>query len=177
MLTGAGGADTLDGGGGIDTAVYAGSLALADIVATGGGGWTALMAGPRQWHRHAVQTSSSSSTAADATCSSAYGGFATQNEAALAAETQPGDTIVFATAPSSVTINVASDHDIDLTDQTVDVPTDITITGIHNNHITTGDGDDHIVTGDGGNDVIKTGAGNDSSMPAPATTPSKAATA
>lgn len=86
------------------------------------------------------------------------GGFA-DFAAAFAAATQEGDTIVYAVAPVSITLDAPDDDEDHNIVIPYDVPVNITV-GNGNNNITTGSGDDQIVTGDGDN-VIKTGGGND----------------
>ena len=83
--------------------------------------------------------------------------------------TRPGDTIIFAAAPTGpVDITVNTNQDLDFTIP-YDVPTTVTLSGTGSAHVTTGDGADFVVTGDGadtihtggGNDVVDAGAGDD----------------
>jgi trimeric autotransporter adhesin len=172
MLNGGAGNDTLDGGTGTDTAVYTTTLALGDVVASGGG-WTV--------NGGAAGTDTLSNVEIVQHAGGRYllvgnGGFADATAAAAAA-TLPGDTLVFATVPGGpVDIDLGgTDEDLDVTipgDTEIDITTGdgdshITVgggdnaitTGGGDNEITTGDGDNHITTG-GGNNEITTGGGD-----------------
>ena len=155
-LTGAGGDDTLDGGAEKDTAAYATTLALGDVVANGTGGWTVNGADEG--------TDTLSNVEFVEHGGGRYvlfgnGGFATLKEAVEAA-THPGDTIKFAETPTDpITVDVTDTNDDINVTIPYDVPTDIH-TGDGDNHIVTGGGDDNITTGTG-DDTVKTGDGND----------------
>ena len=71
----------------------------------------------------------------------------------------PGDTLVFAAAPTGSTRHRASTDDVRLHDS-VQRGDDDPVPPPATAHITTGDGDDIVVTGTG-DDTIKTGGGND----------------
>ena len=91
----------------------------------------------------------------------AHGGFVDLQAAIDAgAFTQPGDTILFATAPTApLDIELSTDDDLDFTIP-YNVDTTVKVTGTGTAHVTTGSGDDFIVTGSGA-DTIHTGGGND----------------
>ena len=119
--------------------------------------WTAA---PREATRY--RTSRSLGTAAAAICWSirpATAASPTWTQRCSSA-TRPGDTIMFAAAPTGpVNITVNTDQDLDFTIP-YDVPTTVTLSGTGSAHVTTGDGQDFVVTGDG-SDTIHTGGGND----------------
>ena len=141
IITGNSGINTLDGGGGRDTALYTTPLAFGAVVANGTGGWT--VAGDTLSNIEIVQHAGGRYLLVG------NGGFI-DAAAAAAAATQAGDTILFATPPATIEINLPdNDEDIELV-----VPYDTPV------DITTGDGDNDITTG-GGNDVVETGTGDD----------------
>ena len=163
LLNGGAGNDTLDGGTGTDTAVYTTTLALGDVAF--GAGWTV--------NGGAAGTDALSNVEIVQHAGGRYllvgnGGFADATAAAAAA-TQPGDILVFATAPSGpVDINLGgTDEDLDVTIPG-DTEVDIT-TGDGDSHINTvGGGDNEITTGDGDNEITA-GGGDTRSPPAAAT--------
>ena len=156
-LTGGGGDDTLDGGAEKDTAAYATTLALGDVVANGTGGWT--VNGGADEGTDTLSNVEFVEHGGGRYVLFGNGGFATLKEAVEAA-THPGDTIKFAETPTGpITIDVTDTNDDINVTIPYDVPTDIH-TGDGDNHIVTGGADDHVTTGTG-DDTIKTGDGND----------------
>ena len=155
-FTGAGGDDTIDGGAGTDTAAFTGAL-LQSALTFNVDHWEVNDAGGTDTltNIEIVQHSGGRYLLVDPTGNSGF----TDVNAAVQAATLPGDTIVFATPPTSVDIAVNTDEDLDL-DIPYDVPTQVTITGTGSVHVTTGAGDDYVVTGSG-SDTIHTGGGND----------------
>ncbi len=168
-FTGGGGNDTLTGGGGNDTAAYTTTLALP--VSNGDGTWT-VNGGTEGTDTvtgiEFIEHAGGRYVLIDE--GNANGGFATVQDAVNAgAGTQPGDTFVFATEPTTeVDISLTTNADLDFTIP-YNVPTTVTVTGTGSAHVTTGSGDDFIVTDDGadevhtgdGNDVVQTGGGDD----------------
>ena len=163
VITGNSGNNVLDGGTGADTAVYTSLLTLADLVFNSSAGtWTVTggIAGGTDTLSgiEFVQHSGGRFVLIDP--NPAHGGFLDVPAAVAAgAGTQPGDAFVFATAPTSVDIQLNTNQDLDFT-VPYDVPTTVTLTGNGTAHVTTGSGADFVVTGSGA-DTIHTGGGND----------------
>ena len=152
----------------LDTAAYATTLALADVVSVDGG-WQVNggVNGTDTLHNiEFIEHSGGRFVLVDP--DGTHGGFATANEAAQHA-TRPGDTIVFASAPASVAITVTTDQNL------IHHPLQRANHGQPHWHrqrpcYHPGDGKDFVVTGDGGwmpvhtgggNDVVQTGGGDD----------------
>ena len=162
VLTGNSGDNVLDGGAGIDTAVYTSTLTLANVVSHPDGTWTVTggSAGGTDTLTgiEFIQHSGGRFVLIDPDPD--HSGFVdVQAAVAAGAFTQPGDTILFATAPLSVDITVTTTEDLDFT-VPYDVPTTVTLSGTGSAHVTTGSGADFVVTGSGA-DTIHTGGGND----------------
>ena len=158
VLTGGLGVDSLDGGDGNDTAAYTGVLAQSALffngtqwVVDGGAEGSDTLS-----NVEIIEHGGGRYLLVDPT---GHSGFA-DVDAAVQHATRPGDTIIFAAAPTGpVNITVNTNQDLDFTIP-YDVPTTVTLSGTGSAHVTTGDGQDFVVTGDG-SDTIHTGGGND----------------
>ena len=168
-FTGGGGNDTLIGGGGNDTAVYATSLALADLNYNGASGWTVNggASGGTDTVKgiefiEFVQQNNQPGRFVLIDGAGDNGFVDVQAAVAAGAGTQPGDTFVFAAPPAPtvpIVVSLTTSQNLDFTIP-YDNPTTVTITGTGTAHVSTGDGADFVVTGSGA-DTIHTGGGND----------------
>ena len=164
VIAGNSGNNLLDGGTGADTAVYTTTLALADVVFNAPAGTWTVTGGSAGGNDtlsgiEFIQHAGGRFVLIDPDV--AHGGFVDLQAAIDAgAFTQPGDTILFATAPTApLDIELSTDDDLDFTIP-YNVDTTVKVTGTGTAHVTTGSGDDFIVTGSGA-DTIHTGGGND----------------
>ena len=157
-LTGGGGNDAIFGGDGLDTAVFASTFAVTAVVANSSGGWTVTTGNGDGTDTLSgieyIEHSGGRYVLIDPTLT--HSGFASV-DAAIAAGTRPGDTLVFAAEPTDP-INIVTNDTVDIIIP-YNVDTDVQ-TGDGDNHVQTAGGDDTVITGTG-DDTVKTGGGDD----------------